>query len=90
LNLAQTNKEIRKELELLTTEARALSAIYWRLQQLISEDQKDEVKSEARKFVSSNFTKEEIDAFYKRNSDRASHTALERDVLEIIKPQETK
>jgi len=85
-SLAQTNKEMRKELELLSKEARALSAIYWGLLQFMSEDQRDQIKSEVRKIVSSNFTQEEVNSYYKRNSDRAFRTTLEFDICEIIKP----
>ncbi len=89
-SLAQVNKGIRKELERLTKEARVLSAIYGVLLQFMSDDQRDQIKSEVRKIVSIQFIQEEIDSYYKRNSDRSFRTILESDALEIIKPKETK
>jgi len=78
---------MREELELLTRETRALSAIYGVLLQFMSENQRGQIKSEVRKTLSEQFTKEELDSYYRRNSDRSSQTALKFDVLEILNPQ---
>jgi DUF1365 family protein len=88
--LAQKNKEIRKELERLTEEIRALSAIYWRLLQFTSEDQKNKIKLNARRLVYSSFSQDEINSFYKRKSNLLIRTTLESDSLEITKPEETR
>lgn len=90
MSLAQTNKEMRKELELLTKEVRALSAIYWGLLQFMPEDQRHQIKSEARKIISAQFTQEEMDSYHKRNCDRIGRTTLEFEIMEIIKPKEEK
>lgn len=89
-NSARTNKEQRKELEQLRKEAGALSAIYWGLSQYLSESQKDQIKSEIREFINTNFAHEEVNSYYKRNSDRVVRTTLEYDICEIIKPGEAK
>ncbi len=85
VSLAETNKKMRKEIELLRKEVRALSAIYWGLLQFTSEDQRSQVKSEMRNILSLNFSEEELNSYYKRSSDRAFLTTLESDIREIIK-----
>lgn len=90
MSLAQVNKKMRKELELLTRETRALSAIYGVLLQFMSENQRGQIKSEVRKTLSKQFTKEELDSYYRRNSGLLGRTALEFEALEIIKPKETR
>jgi hypothetical protein len=87
MSLALKNKEIRKELEHLTEEVRALSAIYWRLQESTSEDQQNKIKSNARRFVYSTFSQYEIDSFYKRKTNLAFKSPLESVSLEIVKPE---
>jgi hypothetical protein len=87
MSSAQVNKKMREELKLLTRETRALSAIYGVLLQFMSEDQRGQIKSEVRKTISEQFTKEELDSYYGRNSDRSNQTALEFDVLEILNPR---
>ena len=90
MSLAQKNKETRKKLERLTEEIQALEAIYWRLLQFMSEDQKNKAKSNARRLVYSSFSQDEINSFYKRKSNLLIHTTLESDSLEIVKPEETR
>lgn len=89
-SLAQVNKGIRKELERLTKEAQVLSAIHGVLLQFMSDDQRDQIKSEVRKIICAQFTQEELNSYYKRNSGRLRCTVLESYVLEIVKPKETR
>jgi hypothetical protein len=90
MSLAAKNKEIRKELERLTEETRALSAVYWRLRESMPENQQERIKSDARKFVYSTFSKEELDSLYKRKGNLALKSSLESLIVEIIKPEQTK
>lgn len=90
MSLATKNKEIRKELERLTEEIRALSAIYWRLQRFTSEDQQNKIKSNARRFVYSSFSQDEVNSFYKRKAHLLTKSSLESVSLEIAKPEETR
>lgn len=90
MTLAQTNKEMRKELESLTKEARVLSAIHGTLLRFMSENQRDQIKSEVRKSLSTQFTEEELSSYRKRNSGRLGCNTLEYEALKIIQPEEVK
>jgi uncharacterized membrane protein len=90
MQLAETNKKMRKELELLTKDMFALSAIYRVLLNFISEEKIKQIKSEVRMTVSRKFTKEEVDSHCKRSSDHLGRTTLEFEVEEIFKPLEAR
>jgi len=90
MQLAETNKKMRKELELLTNDTLVLSAIYRVLLQFVSEDEINRIKLEVRKTVNQKFTKEEVDSYSKRSSDHIGRTTLEFQVGEILKSLEAK
>jgi len=90
MSSAQVNKKMREELKLLTRETSALSAIYGALLQFMSDNQRGQIKSEVRKTLGEQFTKEELDSYYRKNSDHLIQTALEFDVLEILNPQKSR
>jgi hypothetical protein len=56
----------------------------------MSEDQQNRIKSNARRFVYSTFSQNEIDSFYKRKVNLAFKSPLELVSLEIVKPEEKK
>jgi hypothetical protein len=90
MSSASENKEIRQELELLTEEIRALSAIYSKMQEYISEEQQNDIRTDARKFVYSIFSKDTIESCHDRKANLAIKSPLESVFLDVVKPKETK
>jgi hypothetical protein len=90
MSSAPKNKKIRQELERLTEEIRALSAIYSGLQEYVSEDQQNDIKTNARRFIYSTFSQDKIDSCRDRKANLAIKSTLESVFLETIKPKETR
>jgi hypothetical protein len=90
MSSASENKEIRQELGLLTEEIRALSALYSKMQEYISEDQQNDIRADARKFVYSTFSKDKIDSCHDRKANLAIKSLLESVFLDIVEPKEAK
>lgn len=85
MQLAETNKKMRKELELLTRDTFVLSAICRELQDFVSEDSIKQAKSQVKEAVRSRFSEEEVNSYSKRSSDRLVRTTLEFEITDMFK-----
>jgi hypothetical protein len=90
MGLAQTNKKIREELEQLNKEAMALSAIWQILINHLSVDQRNQIKSEVKALIRTQFSQETMSDYYQRHAGLVGRMALEHEALEVSKPQEKK
>lgn len=88
MSLAEENKKIRKQVKTLRTENLAVSSIYWHLLQFIPEEQKRELSTALQERIFEQFDQKEIENFYARHSDRLFSSALESDVLRLIRPKD--
>ena len=85
MDLAQKNKNIRKELERLTKESRVLSSIYTILSTYLTKDNTKQLQLEVKLFAKSKFTKSDMKQYYQNNVDRIILNALEYEILDIIR-----
>ncbi|MEM0356997.1 MAG: hypothetical protein QXL77_01275 [Candidatus Bathyarchaeia archaeon] len=85
LELAQRNREIRKELEKLMLEKQALTYIYNAVTDYLPGFKRQEILKKISAIIKTKFDLKTLNTAYERKSGYMVITSLESDVLEIIK-----
>ncbi|GAH73462.1 unnamed protein product [marine sediment metagenome] len=85
MELAENNKNIRKELEIINKNLFGISSINYIIQDYLNNEQKALLRQKTIKFIKNNFSCEQINGLYDQIKDMLFIRNLDHEIKELLK-----